>query len=146
MRPYIHKVQYYETDRMGVTHHANYVRWMEEARIDFLNRIGFPYAAMEEAGIVSPVRSVSCVYLRSCTFDDEIEIAVSPLRMGGASLTLQYEMRNPRKDETVCTATSEHVFLDREDHILRLKRAMPDFWDALIALLPEKDPAAGGEE
>ena len=33
------KVQYYETDMMGVTHHANYLRWMEEARIDFLDQI-----------------------------------------------------------------------------------------------------------
>ena len=39
----IHKVQYYETDMMGVAHHANYIRWMEEARIDFMNQIGFPF-------------------------------------------------------------------------------------------------------
>jgi len=36
MKPYIRKVQYYETDMMGVTHHANYIHWMEEARIDFI--------------------------------------------------------------------------------------------------------------
>ena len=36
MTPYCHKVQYYETDRMGVTHHSNYIRWMEEARVDLL--------------------------------------------------------------------------------------------------------------
>ena len=35
MKDYIHKVHYYETDKMGVTHHSNYVRWMEEARVDF---------------------------------------------------------------------------------------------------------------
>lgn len=33
---YIHQVKYYECDRMGITHHSNYVRIMEEARIDFL--------------------------------------------------------------------------------------------------------------
>ena len=32
---YIHTVQYYETDKMGITHHSNYIRWMEEARVDF---------------------------------------------------------------------------------------------------------------
>lgn len=43
MKPYIHKVQYYETDKMGITHHSNYVRWMEEARIEFLDQIGWSY-------------------------------------------------------------------------------------------------------
>ena len=47
MKPCLHKVQYYETDMMGVTHHANYIRWMEEARIDFMDQLGFPYRSME---------------------------------------------------------------------------------------------------
>ena len=54
--PYIRKVQYYETDMMGVAHHANFIHWMEEARILFMDRLGFPYAAMEAKGIISPVR------------------------------------------------------------------------------------------
>ena len=41
MEVYRHKVQYYETDKMGITHHSNYIRWMEEARIWFLSEIGF---------------------------------------------------------------------------------------------------------
>ena len=45
MKEYLHKVQYYETDMMGITHHSNYIRWMEEARIDFLSQIGWDYAA-----------------------------------------------------------------------------------------------------
>ena len=40
MEPYVHKVQYYETDKMGIVHHSNYIRWMEEARIDFLDSVG----------------------------------------------------------------------------------------------------------
>ena len=53
MNPYIHKVQYYETDMMGVAHHANYIRWMEEARIDFMDQLGFPYTEMEARGVLS---------------------------------------------------------------------------------------------
>ena len=51
MKPYVHRVQYYETDMMGVTHHANYIHWMEEARIDFMQQLGFPYKRMEAAGV-----------------------------------------------------------------------------------------------
>ena len=39
MKPYIHRVQYYETDRMGNHSSFNYIRWMEEARVAFLEEI-----------------------------------------------------------------------------------------------------------
>ena len=72
MQPYCHHVQYYETDRMGITHHSNYIRWMEEARIDFLAQIGWSYARLEELGILSPVTAVDCRYKASTTFDDQV--------------------------------------------------------------------------
>ena len=56
MKPYIHKVQYYETDKMGITHHANYLHWMEEARVDFLDQLGWSYARLEELGVTATVR------------------------------------------------------------------------------------------
>lgn len=60
MRPYIRKVQYHETYKMGVAHHSNYIKWMEEARVDFLDQIGYGYVKLEEDGIISPVLSVEC--------------------------------------------------------------------------------------
>ena len=50
MKDYIRKINYYETDKMGITHHSNYIRFMEEARIDFLDQIGCGYAKMERDG------------------------------------------------------------------------------------------------
>ena len=49
--PYRHKVQYYETDTMKIVHHSNYVRWMEEARVDMLEQMGIGYDVMEKEGI-----------------------------------------------------------------------------------------------
>ena len=130
MRPYIHKVQYYETDMMGVTHHANYIYWMEEARIDFMDQLGFPYKKMEEDGVLSPVKAVSCEYKQSTTFGDEISISVSAESFNGVVMTILYEMKNQR-DETVCTARSEHVFLKRDGHFVRMRRDMPEFCQAI---------------
>ena len=48
MRPYIRKVQYHETDKMGVAHHSNFIKWMEEARVDFLDQMGYGYAKLEK--------------------------------------------------------------------------------------------------
>ena len=74
MTEYLHKVQYYETDRMGITHHSNYIRWMEEARTDMLDQIGWGYDRLEEMGIISPVVSVEAQYRHTTTFHDTVVI------------------------------------------------------------------------
>ena len=76
MSRYIHKVHYYETDKMGITHHSNYIRFMEEARMNYLNETGFTMARLEAEGITSPVVSVTCDYKYPSTYDDEIGIEV----------------------------------------------------------------------
>ena len=62
MKPYLHCVKYYECDRMGITHHSNYVRFMEEARIDWMDQLGYGFERMEAEGVVSPVLSVALQY------------------------------------------------------------------------------------
>ena len=130
MKPYLHKVQYYETDMMGVAHHANYLHWMEEARIDFMDQLGFPYSEMEQKGVLSPVKALSCEYKHSCTFGDEVSVDVSVDSFNGVIMTIVYEMKN-QHGETVCKARSEHVFLNREGRFVRLKRDLPEFCAAV---------------
>lgn len=140
MNPYIHRVHYYETDRMGVTHHSNYIRMMEEARIDFMEQLGWPYARMEALGILSPVTAVNVKYLAPTTFDDRVCIAVTVQAFDGVRLTIGYEMA--KADGTaVLRGTSEHVFLNREGRFVRLKRELPEFY----ALLTQLGEAQNGE-
>ena len=135
MKPYIKKVQYYETDMMGIAHHANSIRWMEEARIEFLDQLGFPYARMEADGIISPVRAVSCQYKKPCTFGDTLSIAVTVDSFNGVVLTLGYDMTRESDGALICQARSEHVFMHREGGLLRMKRDMPEFSAALEGVL-----------
>ena len=130
MDAYMHKVQYYETDKMGITHHANYIRWMEEARIDFLSRTGFSYRKLEEMGIVSPVISLNCRYLAATTFDDEVFITVSVTEFRGVKLRLSYVMKNTA-GQIVCEASSEHGLLNKEGRPVRIKKEFPDLYEAL---------------
>lgn len=124
-----HKVQYYETDMMGVTHHANYIHWMEEARIDFMDRIGFPYKRMEAEGVLSPVKSIQVNYLKPCTFGDEVDVTVGVKDFNGVVITITYDMRV--NGEPVFSGTSEHVFLDRDGKFVRMRRVMPEFCAAV---------------
>ena len=130
MNPYIRKVQYYETDMMGIVHHANYIRWMEEARIDFMDQLGFPYADMEKKGVLSPVRAVSCEYRHPCSFGDVISVSVAVDSFNGVVMAISYDMRDA-SGNTVCTARSEHVFLDRDGRFVRMKRDLPEFCAAI---------------
>ncbi|MBR4464605.1 MAG: acyl-CoA thioesterase, partial [Treponema sp.] len=109
MKPYIHKVQYYETDKMQVTHHSNYLRFLEEARIDFLDQIGWGYAKMEEEGIISPVLSLTCDYKHATTFPDVLTIYVTIEKLSAVRLTLSYKIMNGEK--VACTATTSHCFI-----------------------------------
>ena len=137
MNPYNRKIQYYETDMMGFAHHANYIHWMEEARIDFMEQIGYSYAEMEAHGVFSPVKSLSCEYKRPCTFNDEIAITVSVAAFNGARLVLGYEGR--RGDDDIFSARSEHAFVDEKGQILRLKRAVPELSTRILELLCENN-------
>ena len=83
MHKYIHNVKYYETDRMGITHHSNYVRWMEEARMDLFSKLGWGYEKLEGEGIISPVISIECKYMQTTTFPDEVEIRVTVGKFNG---------------------------------------------------------------
>ena len=144
MKPYSRRVQYYETDMMGIVHHANYIRWMEEARVDFMERIGFPYAVLEAKGVFSPVRSLRCDYKRPCTFGDKIDITVSLESFNGVVATLRYRMTKADGGEEVCEAVSEHCFLDREGRFVRLKRDMPGLFARMEELCAEEGKEKDG--
>ena len=126
-----HKVQYYETDRMGITHHSNYIRWMEEGRVAFLDAIGWNYARMEDKGITSPIVSVQCDYKNPTTFDDEVRIEVYVKACSGAKLVVGYRMVNEETGTLAATGESSHCFLDADGKILRLKQALPEFYEKL---------------
>lgn len=132
MKPYEHKVQYYETDKMGIVHHSNYIRWMEEARIDFLDQIGWNYKVMEDNGIISPVTSVESKYKCNTVFGEVISIEVGVEEFNGIRLKLYYVMK--KGDVVVNEATSEHCFLDTEGRIVNMKKVKPEFYETLAGL------------
>ena len=138
MPPYVHRVHYYETDRMGVTHHSNYVRMMEEARVDFMEQLGWPYARMEELGVLSPVTAVNLKYIAPTTFDDRIEIHVGVKSFDGVKLVITYTMTKLcDPPQIVLTGESEQCFLTPERRFVRVKRDLPEFYALLVGLAEE---------
>lgn len=129
IKPYLHKVNYYETDKMGITHHSNYIRYMEEARVDFLDQLGWSFIKLEEEGMASPVMSVEGVYKKSTTFPDTISIMVGIEKLSAAKLTFSYEFKC--KDEVVFLGKSTHCFLDTNGRPVLIERQYPKFYAEL---------------
>ena len=90
LKIYEHKAQYYETDQMGIIHHANYLHWFEEARIDMMEQMGMGYDIMEKQGIISPVLSVHCDYKSMARFGETVQVLVQMKEYNGIRMTLEY--------------------------------------------------------
>ena len=127
IKPYLRRPQFYETDGMSIIWHGNYVRWMEEARTDFMDQLGFPYARAVEAGIDFALTDISCKYRAMTRFGEELAITVFIRRLSPTKLELGYEMRE--------ASTSGHFFYDRaKGRPVALKKALPEVYRRLEAL------------
>jgi acyl-CoA thioester hydrolase len=113
---------------MGVTHHSNYIRFMEEARVDWLDQLGFGFEKIEAENVFSPVISVTCEYKRPTTFKDVIEIEVNISKMTEMKFDFSYVMRVDGK--VVCNAQSTHCFIENNRPVALSKR-LPEFYKAV---------------
>ena len=71
---------YYETDQIGFIHHSNYIRYMEEARLDLLNQLGVDYFKLEARGFISPVTKISCDSRQLAPDQNPISVKISVTR------------------------------------------------------------------
>lgn len=135
LNPYQRQINYYETDKMGFVHHSNYIRYMEEARMDFMRQIGMDYKRMEDLGIIVPVTGVSCAYKHSLYFGDTVEIFVRLTAFNGVRMTFCYEIFN----QGVLSATGEsgHCFLDGAGAPINLKKRFPELFETAIRAIEE---------
>ncbi len=133
---YQHKIQYYETDKMGITHHSNYVRFMEEARSYALEQAGYGYDKMEENKIFIPTISVSLDYKKTTTYGDILDIETKVTNLTPARVEIEYVMK--RGDEIVCTAKSSHCFLNENSRPVAVKKTNPDIYKVFESMLETK--------
>lgn len=121
------KINYYETDRMGVVHHSNYIRYLEEARCAWLESIGLPFSKLEENGVTVPVLNVNCSYKYHVTFDDIIKIHVYTKEYSGVRMTVGYEVKDKKTDKVVLIGETKHCFTNKELRPINLKKYNPEF-------------------
>ena len=116
---------------MGFVHHSNYIRWFEEARSDFFEKIGAPYSATESMGIISPVLSVSCDYKKSCYYGEEVIIETTLEKVGNVKFFVSYKVLS-EEGELRAEGSSTHCFLNIEGQVISLKRVNPELFETLL--------------
>ena len=131
---YERTINYYETDRMGVVHHSNYIRFLEEARCYYLRNADMPFEKFEEQGITIPVLEVKCKYKQHVTFSDTICIKVIVKEFNGVRLTIGYEVKDKKTGNDVIIAETKHCFTDKNLRPINLKKHCPEFSDKFEAL------------
>ena len=132
---YRRTVNYYETDKMQVVHHSNYIRFLEECRMDFLKQIGFDYDLLEEAGIMIPVLSVSCNYRTPARFGEVISIVPKLERFHGVKFDMSYKIYNEDMSVLHNDATSSHCFVDFGFKPVRIDKLMPELCEMFKKLI-----------
>ncbi|EEX08199.1 tol-pal system-associated acyl-CoA thioesterase [Ruegeria lacuscaerulensis ITI-1157] len=112
------RVYYEDTDMGGVVYHANYLRYIERARSDWVRNLGNDQNAMREAGIVWVVRRVEADYLASARFDDELIVETEVVAISGVRLTMAQLIR--RGETEIFRATVTAVCINRDGRPIRL--------------------------
>lgn len=142
LKDYEHNAKYYETDQMGCVHHSNYIRWMEEARVDLMDQMGCGYRAMEEARRVQPRSGSELQVQKHVRFGDTVRIHAWIKEYNGIRMTIGYEMRDASSGELRTRAESAHCFLTLDGRPVSLKRSYPE-WDKLFRNMLEMEAGKG---
>jgi len=124
---------YYETDKMAIIHHSNYIRWFEEARLYFMDVAGVPYKQMEDDGIMIPVLSVSAEYKMSVKYGQPVLIEVWLDSFNGIRMKCKYRVTDKETGTLCATGTSEHCFVDMQFRPVSLKKSYPHYYEVIKA-------------
>ncbi len=107
------RVYYEDTDAGGLVYYANYLKFMERARTEWLRGLGFEQDALSvEEGVIFAVRAVKVDFYKPGRFNDLLQATVNIRRRGGASLTLKQEVQ--RNSTTLCEAEVKLACLDAQ--------------------------------
>jgi len=115
------RVRYAETDQMGVVYYANYLVWMEVARVELCKALGFRYRDMElEDGVMLAVIEAQCRYLHPARFDEEVIVETRIAEASSRLVEFAYEMRLADNGRKLATGSTRHIFCNREMKPVRM--------------------------
>ena len=110
---FLYKIRYAETDQMGIVHHANYLLYLEQARIEWLEKKGINYCQLEKDGVMLPVYNIEISYHKPLVFGDTVKVQVDCSKPSGVRIAFDYKLFN-MADELIATAKVILVFMSAQ--------------------------------
>lgn len=109
-----HRVHFYDTDMMGVTHHANYIKWFELGRVEYLRAIGITLTEMMEDGFLFPITEVASKYVSPSHFDELVHIETTAVALTRAKMVFDYQVFRPADGTLLVTGHTQNVYTHKE--------------------------------
>jgi acyl-CoA thioester hydrolase len=116
-----YRVPFYDTDAMGVVHHSNYVRYLELARVRFLEEHDEPYARYMDQGLHVVVTRVDLRLKRGTRFDETLTVTCWIERVKHASIAFSYQVHCG--DQLTALASTEHAVINHRSKPVRIPEA-----------------------
>jgi acyl-CoA thioester hydrolase len=127
------RVRYGETDRMGYVYYGTYALYFEVGRVEALRRLGFPYRAIEDQGVMLPVHDMQVKYHKPARYDDALTIRTTIRTLPGVRIVFDYEVLD-EQGALLTEASTTLVFVDRATG--RPRMAMKELLDVLAPYFP----------
>jgi acyl-CoA thioester hydrolase len=128
-----HRVNYSETDQMGVVYHARYVVWLDMARTEHLRATGFTYRQMEEDGVFLAVTDLRVRYRQAARYDELLRIRCWVRDLASRRVTFGYAVERAANGDLLATAetalialTTRHTLSRIPEHVLALLQTASD--------------------
>lgn len=134
---YNRRVKYYETDRMGVVHHSNYLRLLEDARMDWLGDNLITYSQLEKSGVIIPCVSAAGNFLNYLRFDDPFKVTVKLTDFKGVKMSFAYQVINTDTGALCYEGVSSHFFAKDGSYkpYLAFRKEFPKLYAQMKALV-----------
>jgi acyl-CoA thioester hydrolase len=114
------QVRFVETDMMGVVHHANYFRWFEMGRVEYLRQADILLLDLMAQGILFPIHQVQCQYKASAKFDDQIAIETTLVELSKVKMVFSYQVVREADGVVLATGRTQNTFTDEQGKITKL--------------------------
>ncbi|MDO5046510.1 acyl-CoA thioesterase [Campylobacter sp.] len=107
------KAQFFDVDCMNVVWHGNYIKYLETARCELLDEIGYNYEMMKKDGFAFPVVKLEIKYVKPIFFGDEIEVEAI-LKEFDSFLKFAYIIRDAKTKEKLSVASTSQIAVDMQ--------------------------------
>ena len=125
------RVNYSETDQMGVVYHARYLVWLDVARTEHLRQSGMSYRELEATGLRLAVSEVSIRYRQPARYDDAVRIRCWVREAASRRVDFGYAIENAESGRLLATASTRLVALDSSMSLTRLPERVRDALHAI---------------